>query len=305
MKLPTLDGWLSWSINDVPYALRKHKNDVCTFNMVKSDITVGTYKEELLNNAKAMRDYYSDPFDVLYSGGIDSEVILRVFKELGIKHNTIVVRYKGDYNKREVDSAISSLQQLNIPYKIIDFDLKKFYENDAYDLCKKSSCIRVGRVNHVKFCVDFCDNIPIMGEGDIYWHRTHDIDYSVPSEWRFVVSEASHNCNSYLTSLGRENVCDFYEFTPNLIKAYNNQPIMQDLLNDRIFGKTSNWSSKWLMHSELWPDLIKRVKLTGLEGNNNPGFVPKFVSILQDTIENEIGAGNDYWYTLDELNKFI
>ena len=305
MKLPTLDGWLSWSMNGVPYALRKNKDCVCTFNMVKSDTQVGTYKEELLNNARAIRDYYSDPFDVLYSGGIDSEVILRVFKELGIKHNTIVVRYKDGYNKREVDCAIESLKQLNLPHKIIDFDLKKFYENEAYDLCIKSSCIRVGRVNHVKFCADFCDNIPIMGEGDIYWYRTHDIDYTVPSEWRFIVSEASHNCNSYLTSLGRENVCDFYEFTPNLIKAYNNQPIMQQLLNDKIPGKTSNWSSKWLMHSELWPDLIKRVKLTGLEGDNVPGSAPDFVSTLQDTINNEIGPGNDYWYTLDELNKLI
>jgi len=305
MKLPTLDGWLSWSMNGVPYALRKNKDDVCTFNMVKSYTQVGTYKEELLNNARAMRDYYSDPFDVLYSGGIDSEVILRVFKELGIKHNTIVVRYKDGYNKREIDCAIESLKQLNLPYKIIDFDLKKFYENEAYDLCIKSSCIRVGRVNHVKFCADFCDNIPIMGEGDIYWYRTHDIDYTVPSEWRFIVSEASHNCNSYLTSLGRENVCDFYEFTPNLIKAYNNQPIMQQLLNDKIPGKTSNWSSKWLMHSELWPDLIKRVKLTGLEGDNVPGSAPDFVSTLQGTIDNEIGPGNDYWYTLDELNKLI
>lgn len=305
MRLPFYNNWLSWSINGEPYALRKTKNDICTFTAVADNSPVGTYKEELLNNARMMREYYSGQFDVLYSGGVDSEVILRIFKELGIKHNTIIVRYKDGYNYREIENALECVKSLNIPHKIIDFDIQKFYENEAYDWCIKSSCIRVGRVNHIKFCVDFCDNIPVMGEGDIYWYRTHETDYTKPTEWKFLVSEASHNCNMYLTSLGRENVCDFYEFTPNLIKAYNQQPIMQDLLNDKLKGKVSNWSSKWLMHSQIWPDLRKRIKLTGFEQDKPAGTMPEFVSKLQETIENEIGPGNDYWYTPEELNKII
>lgn len=306
MKLPFFNNWLTWSVNGSPYALRSDKNDVVTFSASKHSLnSVGSYKEELLNNAAKMRDYYSDPFDVLYSGGIDSEVILRVFKELGIKHNTIIVRYKDGYNARELANALDYVTTLNIPYKVIDFDLKKFYENDAYDLCVKSSCIRVGRVNHIKFCIDFCDNIPVMGEGDIYWYRTYGTDYNLPTEWKFLVSEASHNCNMYLTHLGRENVCDFYEFTPELIKAYNQQPIMKQLLNDELQGKISNWSSKWAMHSQLWPDMVKRIKLTGLEGQGEPGSVPGFVSSLQEIIESKLGPGNDYWYTLPELNNFI
>jgi hypothetical protein len=144
-----------------------------------------------------------------------------------------------------------------------------------------------------------------MGEGDIYWYRTNETDYDQPSEWKFLVSEASHNCNMYLTHLGRENVCDFYEFTPNLIKAYNQQPIMNHLLNDGMRGKISNWSSKWAMHSQFWPDMKQRVKLTGLEGASPPGTMPEFVSRLQQVIENELGPGNDYWYTPSELDKII
>lgn len=305
MKLPFFNNWLSWSINDSPYSLRKNKDDICKFTITPLNSKVGTYKQELISNVVAMRDYYSGTFDVLYSGGIDSEVILRIFKELRIKHNTIIVRYKDNYNYREIEHALECVKSLNIPYKIIDFDLQKFYEQDAYDLCVKSSCIRVGRVNHIKFCVDFCDNIPVMGEGDIYWYRTHGTDYTKPTEWKFLVSEASHNCNMYLTSLGRENVCDFYEFTPGLIKAYNNQLIMKKLLNDEFKGKVSNWSSKWEMHRELWPDMKQRIKLTGLEKDGPAGTMPEFVSILQDTIEKEIGPGNDYWYTLEELNNII
>lgn len=303
--MPFFNTWVRWNINGVPYQYRKSKQDVCTFTFNKTNNTVNSYKQELINNAKLIREYYSDPFDVLYSGGIDSEIILLVFKELGIKHNTIIVRYKNDYNYREIGHALNTVNALNIPYKIIDFDLEKFYENEAYDLCKRSSCIRVGRVVHIKFCIDFCDNIPVMGEGDIYWSRINGTDYSKSSQWKFLVSEASHNCSMYMTKLGRENVCDFYEFTPNLIKAYNQQPIMQNLLNDKIPGKISNWSSKWLMHQVVYPNLTQRVKLTGFEKNNEPGYMPLFIKNLQVIIENELGPGNDYWYTVEELDQII
>lgn len=305
MKLPFYNAWVKWSINGVPYASRKHKDDICEFVYSPEKSKVGTYKEELLNNAKYARDYFSGKFDVLYSGGVDSEVILRVFKELGIKHNTIIVRYKDGYNHREISHAINSVQSLNIPYKIIDFDLKKFFETEAYDTCIESSCIRAGRSPYIKFCRDFCDNIPVMGEGDVYWYRFGGTDYTKPADWKFMMMEASHNCSMYMTKLGRENLCDFYEFTPNVIKAYNNQPIMQDLLNDKIPGKLSNWSSKWRIHNQLWPDMAHRVKLTGLEGDGVPGTTPEFVSSLQKVVDEEIGPGNTYWYTEEELDNLI
>ena len=305
MKSPFYNAWANWNVNDIPYAIRKSKEDICTFSFKKTNDKVLSYHEELLNNARMIRDYYRGPFDVLYSGGIDSEVIIRIFKELGIKHNTIIVRYKDGYNKREIDCALDFIKDLNIPYKIVDFDIKKFFENEAYDWCIKSSCIRVGRVNHIKFCVDFCDNIPIMGEGDVYWYRSLESDYSKKSDWKFIVSEASHNCNMFLTSIGRENVCDFYEFTPNVIKAYNELPIIKKLLDDQLPGKLSNWSSKWEIHNEIWPDMKRRIKLTGLEKDQPAGTMPAFVAELQDTILNIIGPGNDYWYTKEELSNLL
>jgi hypothetical protein len=305
IQYPFHNAWIKWKMNDQPYQLRKNKTDICTFEVTKTEDPVKTYKEELLNNARMIREYYPGKFDVLYSGGVDSEVVLRVFNELKIKHNTIIVRYNDDYNYKEIECALEFVKSYNIPYKIIDFNLEKFYQNEAYDLFVKSSCIRAGRLPHIKFCADFCDNIPIMGEGDIYWRRTLGSDYTQKSDWKFIMSEASHNCNMYLNSLGRENVCDFFEFTPNVIKSYNQLPIIKMLLNDQIPNKISNWSSKWLIHKEIWPDLKKRVKLIGYEKNNEPGTTPAFITELQTVIENKIGPGSDYWYTLEELNRII
>ena len=171
MKLPTLDGWLSWSFDDIAYSQRTDKNSVYKFQVNKRlTLPVESYYKEIYNNARHMRDYYSGTFDVLLSGGIDSEVVVRTFKDLGIKHNTFIFRYENNYNYRDVDSAIEIATSLGIDYKIIDFPLQKFYENDAYDLFKKSKCIRSARLTHLKF-FDYLDNIPVMGDAEPYWKR--------------------------------------------------------------------------------------------------------------------------------------
>lgn len=305
MKNPTLDGWLSWNFNNVPYSIRTSKNDTYNFHVnIKNLNKAKSYYEEIYNNARAMRDYFTGNFDVLLSGGIDSEIIVRTFKDLKIKHNTFIFRYKYNYNYRDVNSAIDICKCLNIPYKIIDIDLKKFFENDAYDIFKKSGCIRAGRLPHLKF-FDYLDNIPVMGDGEVYWRRKQEIDYSKKSEWLFPINESNHNCSMYLHSLGRENICDWYEFTPNFIKSFNQLPIIQNLINDNIYGKQSSWSLRLEIHRVLWPDIKDKVKLIGYEGKKFPGIYPEFIIKLQKTMESEIGPGTEYWCTFNDLNKII
>jgi len=208
MKLPTLDGWLSWSFDDVAYSQRTNKNSVYKFQINKRlTLPIDSYYEEIYNNARHMRDYYSGTFDVLLSGGIDSEVVIRTFKDLGINHNTFIFRYENNYNYKDVESAVEMATSLGISYKIIDFPLKKFYENDAYNLFKKSKCIRSARLTHLKF-FDYLDNIPVMGDAEPYWKRVLESDYSKKSEWLMPLGESNHNCCIYCHNLGRENVCD-------------------------------------------------------------------------------------------------
>ena len=306
MTPPTLNGWLSWSFNDVPYGLRKNKNDVYKFIMNTSTITepVQSYKEELYNNARLMRDYYIGKFDVLLSGGIDSEVVVHTFKDLKITHNTYIFKYENNINHKDVSSAIEIATSLNIPYKIIDFNLEKFFNTDAYDIFQKSGCIRAGRLPHLKF-FDYLDNIPVMGEAEPYWLRVLAGDYSKKSNWIFPLNESNHNASMYLHTLGRDSICDWYEFNPKLIKAFNNLPIIQDLINDKLIGKQSCWTSRIPIHQTIWPDIKHKHKLTGYEGENYPGVYPEYINKIQDYMTNSIGKGNEYWLNYDELTQLF
>jgi hypothetical protein len=306
MKYPTFNRWLSWSFNDVPYGIRKNKDDIYKLHIDISNIPNRnkSYKEELYNNAKTMRDYYTGKFDVLLSGGIDSEVVVRTFKDLKIPHNTYIFKYENNINYKDVLSAIEIAVSLNIPYKIIDFNLEKFFKNDAIDLFQKSGCIRAGRLPHLKF-FDYLDNIPIMGEAEPYWLRELEEDYSRASVWRFPLNESNHNASMYLQNLNRDNVCDWYEFDPNLIRAFNKLPTIQDLINDRIIGKQSSWTSRAFIHQQIWPEIKYKHKLTGYEGTNYPGVYPEYIIEMQDYMTKQIGEGKEYWFTYDELTELF
>jgi len=306
MIMPTRNGWLTWSFNGVPYGLRKSKDDVYKFTINSQiiDEPIKSYKEELYNNARLMRDYHVGKFDVLLSGGIDSEIVVRTFKDLMIPHNTYIFKYENNINYRDVSSAVEIATSLNIPYKIIDFNLEKFFNTEAYAIFQKSGCIRAGRLPHIKF-FDYLDNIPVMGDAEPYWSRVLQKDYSKKSNWIFPLNEANHASSIYLQSVGRPNVCDWYEFNPNLIKAFNELPLIQNLINDKIPGKLSCWTSRTPIHAEIWPDIKHKHKLTGYEGDNFTGVYPVYINKMQDYMTDLIGEGNEYWFTYDELTKLF
>jgi hypothetical protein len=306
MKYPPFNGWLTWSYNDVKYGRRTCKEDVFKMHVDVSNVPANpeSYYKELYTNASMIRDYYTGEFDVLLSGGIDSEVVVRTFKDLKIPHNTYIFKYENNINYRDVSSAVEIAEGLNIPYKVIDFNLEQFFEREAYDFFKKSGCVRAGALPHLKF-FDYLDNIPIMGDCEPYWYRTLQSDYTKLSEWTFPLDETHHNASMYLHRIGRENVCDWYEFNPNLIRAFNDLPIIQDLINDRIPGKCSSWSSRTAIHRVLWPDIQLKVKLTGYESSGDPGVYPEFINKIQERMTSEVGDGAEYRYTYSQLKELL
>jgi hypothetical protein len=306
MTLHYYNNWLSWNINNTPFGIRKSKTDLCEFKIDLSNVYnfPKSYKEELYNNAILMREIYSEKFDVLLSGGIDSEVVVRTFNDLGIKHNTFIFKYEDNLNYRDVESATEICLSLGIDFNIIDFNLKNFFEKEAYTLFQKSGSLQAGRLPQLKF-LDLLDNIPVTGNSEPYWKRELLSDYTKKSEWLFPIRESDHNLSMYCYSQGRNSICDWYEFHPNVIKSFNVHPLIINLLSDNVPGKISSWSSRTAIHREIWPDIKDKPKLVGFENNNIPGSCPEYIVELQKTIDAEMGKGQDYWYTATQLSELF
>ena len=302
------DNWFAWTFDDGPEYGPK-VTPTSEFNIIlRNTITrpVKSYYEELLENGRAIRDTFSGELDLLFSGGIDSEVILRVYLELKIPINVYIFKYENDYNLPEFTQAVKSCEALGVKPRIIDFNLQKFFENEAYEYFNTTYCCGPGWMPHMKM-TEYCDGLPIIGSGETYARRTsRDLTKKYP--WVIELEEKSHHWAIYHKTIGRPAITDWYEYSPEVTIAYLNLPYVQKLLSDEVQGKLTNISSKALIHQEYWPDLVDRKKSIGFEGPNpskdTPELTPFMIDFGVKHILNSIKQ-KFYTYTAEELISLI
>lgn len=280
------NNWLDWisSGDEFKFILKKTVTQ-----------PVMSYFDELFENARNIRDITSGPLDLMFSGGIDSEVVLRVYRELNIPINVFIFKYEDMLNYREFDHAIKVCTDLNIKHTVIDFNIKRFFENDAYDIWSKCKTSSSSRLPHMKL-TEYLDNTPIIASGEPYWKKQDD------GTWVFVLEEDAKYWTIYHKTIGRTAITDWYEYRPEVILSHMQLHRVQQLMNNQVLGKTSTVSSKALIHQAKWDDIIIRAKMVGFEKNlipskeSKPRYMLEFDKHYCSTINSAI-----YKYTPTEI----
>jgi hypothetical protein len=258
-----------------------------------------SYYEELFENARNIRDLISGPLDLMFSGGIDSEVILRIYRDLKIPINVFIFKYDDMLNYREFEHAINVCANLNIKHTIIDFNVEKFFENDAYDIWKKCNANSSGWLPHMKM-TEYLDNTPIFGSGDPYWRKQDD------GKWMFELDEGAKFWTLYHKAISRTAVTDWYEYRPEIILSHMQLPKIQQLINNQQLGKTSSFSNKSPIHKDYWDDIDIRPKMVGFERDNviakdsKPAFMLEFERQYTSKVKSVT-----YRYTAEQITDLL
>lgn len=257
------------------------------------------YRDALYYNAKAVADSLNGVQNVLLSGGVDSEMIIRINKDLGIKQNVYTFKFEDDINIRDLNSAIEICQSLSIKLNIVDFKLKNFFENDAESYYKKTFCSRVEALPRLKWHEMF-DNTLIFGDGEPYLRRQLLGDYSKKSSWQMIFSEHEFIHYLYTLFIGRNTCCPWYQFTPEVHGNFLKIDYIQNLVDDKIPGKHSSFSSKAIINREIFQDISLKPKLVGYEGKDMPpGGIPKFMADFRDNVMLGV-IDTDIYYDLEK-----
>lgn len=261
------DNWLSWTYDNIKFGNKTTPQSEFKFHFKQTiNRPLKSHKEELLENARVTRDSFNEPFDLLFSGGGDSEVILRCYLELKIPINVFIFKYENDYNAHDVRHALRICDELNVIPTVIDFNLKKFFENDAYSIWTKTYVKTAGRLPHMKM-IEYLDNIPIMGDSEPLWEFNNNC-------WQFQFEEVCHSQSIYCTSIDRTMIADWYEYSPEVILSHALSPKIQALFNSSV---EMNYDQvKYLLYKEMWPEIVIRPKRNGFEKFNTQ---PREVSV--------------------------
>lgn len=258
------NNWYSWSYGTGPAFGRQQGTDKLYTTFAKFNGVVSSFSQELINAASSTLEHYPNlrP-SILFSGGVDSEVVLRSYIAIGANPKVYIIRYENDYNIYDVSYAITICSLLNIDYTIIDFNLKKFYENEAERISELAQICRPRALPQCKF-IDLVDGLPILGSSDLTGVRTDD-DYSKKGTWLVRCWEHDIGWSKYIRETNRPAIAEWFKWSPGLVIGFIELDWFKKVTNDEYYGKLGFNSTKLMGYREVYPDLINRKKQTGFE----------------------------------------
>jgi hypothetical protein len=258
------DNWYQWQYDNDPLFGRQTGGKELKTIYTKMSRPLMSFKEELIEAAKSTLDHYSGLRPcVFFSGGVDSELILRSYLAIGSNPKVYIIRYENDINIYDVSYAVTVCSILNVQYDIVDFNLQKFYENDAMQIAEEAQIDRPGMLPHLKF-TECADGLIIVGHSDVRWYRT-DNDYTKKGTWLMQDFEHDLGCDKYNILHNRPAIFQWFKWSPGLVLGYTKLEWFINLVNDKYYGKLGINSTKILGFREMYPEMIERIKQTGFE----------------------------------------
>jgi len=259
------DNWYKWQYGDDKLFGRHTEFEFKTF-FSKSKTPIGSFEEELKKAAKSTMDYYPNMRPaIMLSGGVDSELVLRVYKDIGANPIAYIARYENDINIIDVSYAIAGAFSIGVPYKIINFNIHQFFINEAESVVEKAEVDFPRALPQLKFMNYVEDNeLPIYCSSDPSWYRPHD-NYKIKARWSSLCHEFDIGYSKWILLHNRPGIGEWFKWTPGLVLSYTRLNWFKKLINDEIYGKTGVNSSKIVGYKEVYPQLLTRPKLTGFE----------------------------------------
>jgi len=255
--------------NNIPFNFRKTPDDKWFVRYGSCERPPLNFHDECLATAKLIRSKTNQSLHVMFSGGVDSEVALRSFYESEIPVEAAILRYKSDLNIHDVSWAIVICDKFNIPYRIYELDLLDFWNHNANQFAELTYCPSP-QLLPTMWLIDQIPGYPIMGSGECFLVKERPDDY-VPgvspylkSDWMLWEKEKIAAWYRHFIIRNREGCPGFFQYTPEIMLSFLQDPFVQNLIQDKIVGKLTTESSKFKIYQQHF-DLIERPKYTGFE----------------------------------------
>lgn len=222
----------------------------CTNKLVQD------FHAECIRSAKIIYEQSSSPIVLLYSGGLDSEFMLKIFTEAKIPFKTAIITY-GNYNAHDTKFAFDYCNTYNIDPIIVDIDMDEFITSGKiYDIADSIKCAAY-QMPSVMYGISKLDGTIIMANGEPYLKNYN-------GNW---VYQETERVNTYMRWYEKENIDgtpDFLRYTPETTLAFLLEDRVKDLVANKLPGKLSTRTSKHYIYSKNY-SFTPRPKFTGWE----------------------------------------
>lgn len=242
------------------------------------------------------KDFGKD-FVVMFSGGTDSEIVLRAFKKIGITPRAAFIRFSNDYNLQDYIIADEIAKSLDVKLEVFDFDIVNFHRNGKSAIyAKELQCSQLAYLSVYYHIAKLA--VPAVMGGEMLLKRSVSKN---GSRWFYCFREnedasAMRFSNKYHIPL----VNEWFSYTPEMMLYYLENSTIRSLITERYNGKLASVSTKNKVLKSLMPELVKKIKTTGFE--KLLGFNGESYAQLSTLMPKRLEPSLDGIY-IDELYK--
>lgn len=238
------------------------KFHVSLYKMARAPLS---FREEIIETARFIKNSTDRPIYIALSGGIDSDVVVRAFLEANINFTAFTAIHSEGTNKHDVDLAFKLVEKFKLKHTTVELSARDFFTN-GFKQYKNSGYISRNIFRYMQlFILDEITKLngcAVLGGGDasgycnindevhFKWNR----DYAVPLEW--------------MENNNQQHFPYFYMTTPEITAAWLEHPFIKLLTSNPIYYKSNRYGyipEKALILHRDWPDLQRRTKFNGFE----------------------------------------
>lgn len=228
------------------------------------------FKSEIHTNAQLIYETHcspGQPVNIFFSGGLDSEVMLRAFVEQGIPYKCHILYYEG-INDQEVKSAYEYCSRAGIKPKVYDFDMYHFFESGvAINFGKFYECSHLPHLSILWHVQNYTQGPVALGGEPILQKRLNEELFiqtgKKENKWYIIIDENDVLVTFRYSAYTKVPVIfDFFAYTPESTLAYLTDPDVMSVIHGS--SKNNFMAEKSKLYANYW-DIKARPKYYTLE----------------------------------------
>lgn len=277
-------------------------------NYLKSSGNGSTWNVEISSPVRPINSYYDETVAVAemvwaekqgnlflcYSGGLDSEYVLAVFKSLGMPITPVIMRTQ--YNHHETQYAFKYCDENSITPVVIDLDYDKFVESGEFLKIATEYKIAAYQLPSNLWLTTQIDGTVITGDSDPHLFLHND------NKWYVDEIEPVYAQFEFFKRNNIHGTPFFLSYTSEQYFAFLTDPTMVALARNHIPGKTGSYSSKvHVYNNQNRFKLEQRVKKHGYElVEQSPIFNHPDIQLVNSWKDKWWGSSNHEYFKLIE-----
>jgi hypothetical protein len=214
-----------------------------------------TYYAESIRAANLIAEASSKQIVLMFSGGIDSEFMLNVFKVANCDFKVAIISY-GKWNKHDAKYAFEYCKTHGIKPDVIEIDLEKFITSGLiYDIAEKGNCSAY-QMTSVMYAIEQIDGSVVMANCEPQINL-------INKKWMWDEPERTNSYRHWYSYVGLEGTPDFPRYTPEQTVSFLEDPLVKQLVNNEL-GYNGSKSIKHSLYNQHF-NIAERPKFTGWE----------------------------------------